>query len=341
MVSGKTLPSFKSFETKAIAGGYVASRFLTGIKPQEFYFHCMAGREGLIDTAVKTSRSGYLQRCLINISRVSEFTTTTPFAGAINPSTSSTTVGRYRRHETKASLPIRFVALNEVSLANLYKPSAVVNSINDHEAVAYMKKVLKRSADRPDMTKPSKRDKYEPALSLYSPVDIWVVLPSNLRPPWLVTSRQTQINFSKRRILRNRCHPDTPPFLRCISAVLSQIIDNVTVKERLKVEGETRRTEFSVKLSFFPQEEYEAEYDVEPSEIMGCFASKFPLLLKKEMQLEMKRLDADLKSQIAELGKGKKERAVPPTQQMTKRRTKLNPSLSEARTRRAKLVMAR
>lgn len=65
MVSGKTLPSFKPFETKAIAGGYVASRFLTGVKPQEFFFHCMAGREGLIDTAVKTSRSGYLQRCLI------------------------------------------------------------------------------------------------------------------------------------------------------------------------------------------------------------------------------------------------------------------------------------
>ena len=65
MVSGKTLPSFKAFETAAVAGGYVASRFLTGVKPQEFYFHCMAGREGLIDTAVKTSRSGYLQRCLI------------------------------------------------------------------------------------------------------------------------------------------------------------------------------------------------------------------------------------------------------------------------------------
>ena len=62
MISGKTLPTFKAFETKAIAGGYIASRFLTGIKPQEFYFHCMAGREGLIDTAVKTSRSGYLQR---------------------------------------------------------------------------------------------------------------------------------------------------------------------------------------------------------------------------------------------------------------------------------------
>ncbi|KAI9471308.1 hypothetical protein BX667DRAFT_481632 [Coemansia mojavensis] len=65
MVSGKSLPSFVPFDSSGRAGGYVASRFLTGLKPQEFYFHCMAGREGLIDTAVKTSRSGYLQRCLI------------------------------------------------------------------------------------------------------------------------------------------------------------------------------------------------------------------------------------------------------------------------------------
>ena len=65
MVSGKTLPAFRPFDTSARAGGYVANRFLTGIRPQEYYFHCMAGREGLIDTAVKTSRSGYLQRCLI------------------------------------------------------------------------------------------------------------------------------------------------------------------------------------------------------------------------------------------------------------------------------------
>lgn len=65
MVSGKTLPSFKPFETDVRAGGYITDRFLTGVKPQEYYFHAMAGREGLIDTAVKTSRSGYLQRCLI------------------------------------------------------------------------------------------------------------------------------------------------------------------------------------------------------------------------------------------------------------------------------------
>jgi DNA-directed RNA polymerase I subunit RPA1 len=65
MVSGKSLPCFDAFETHARAGGFVVNRFLTGIRPQEYYFHTMTGREGLIDTAVKTSRSGYLQRCLI------------------------------------------------------------------------------------------------------------------------------------------------------------------------------------------------------------------------------------------------------------------------------------
>lgn len=65
MISGKTLPCFKPFETSVRAGGYVVNRFLTGIRPQEYYFHTMAGREGLIDTAVKTSRSGYLQRCIV------------------------------------------------------------------------------------------------------------------------------------------------------------------------------------------------------------------------------------------------------------------------------------
>ncbi|KAG5992467.1 hypothetical protein E4U43_003756 [Claviceps pusilla] len=65
MVSGKSLPCFKAFETNIGANGYISSRFLTGIRPQEYFFHLMAGREGLIDTAVKTSRSGYLQRCVI------------------------------------------------------------------------------------------------------------------------------------------------------------------------------------------------------------------------------------------------------------------------------------
>ena len=63
--AGATAPCFAPYELSARAGGYITDRFLTGIRPPEFYFHCMAGREGLVDTAVKTSRSGYLQRCLI------------------------------------------------------------------------------------------------------------------------------------------------------------------------------------------------------------------------------------------------------------------------------------
>ncbi|EFN50512.1 hypothetical protein CHLNCDRAFT_55800, partial [Chlorella variabilis] len=57
MSSGKTLPCFAPYDAGARSGGFVGDRFLTGLRPQEYYFHCMAGREGLVDTTVKTSRS--------------------------------------------------------------------------------------------------------------------------------------------------------------------------------------------------------------------------------------------------------------------------------------------
>lgn len=65
LCSGRSLPSFEPYDPAPRAGGYITDRFLTGLRPQEYYHHCMAGREGLVDTAVKTSRSGYLQRCLV------------------------------------------------------------------------------------------------------------------------------------------------------------------------------------------------------------------------------------------------------------------------------------
>ena len=64
-IGGRTLPSFEPFDNSPKAGGFVSGRFLTGLNPQEFFFHTAAGRMGLIDTAVKTARSGYLQRCLV------------------------------------------------------------------------------------------------------------------------------------------------------------------------------------------------------------------------------------------------------------------------------------
>lgn len=45
MISGRTLPSFPIFEMSPKAGGFIDGRFMTGIQPQDFFFHCMAGRE--------------------------------------------------------------------------------------------------------------------------------------------------------------------------------------------------------------------------------------------------------------------------------------------------------
>ncbi|KAL3310235.1 DNA-directed RNA polymerase I subunit RPA1 [Cichlidogyrus casuarinus] len=65
MLSGRSLPSFPPYDVRPRAGGMCTHRFLSSMPPQELFFHSMAGRDGLIDTAVKTSRSGYLQRSII------------------------------------------------------------------------------------------------------------------------------------------------------------------------------------------------------------------------------------------------------------------------------------
>lgn len=63
---GRTLPHFKKGDLGAKAKGFVASNYKKGLTPTEYFFHSMGGREGLVDTAVRTSRSGYMQRRLIN-----------------------------------------------------------------------------------------------------------------------------------------------------------------------------------------------------------------------------------------------------------------------------------
>jgi len=62
----RTLPHFKEGDLGAAARGYVYSSFKKGLSPLEFFFHAMGGREGLVDTALRTSQSGYMQRRLIN-----------------------------------------------------------------------------------------------------------------------------------------------------------------------------------------------------------------------------------------------------------------------------------
>jgi DNA-directed RNA polymerase beta' subunit len=61
----RTLPHFTKFDDSPSARGFVESSYITGLSPQELFFHAMGGRVGLIDTAVKTSSTGYIQRRLI------------------------------------------------------------------------------------------------------------------------------------------------------------------------------------------------------------------------------------------------------------------------------------
>ena len=61
----RTLPHFNQFDDTPKARGFVTSSFIEGLEPEELFFHAMGGRVGLIDTAVKTSQTGYIQRRLI------------------------------------------------------------------------------------------------------------------------------------------------------------------------------------------------------------------------------------------------------------------------------------
>ncbi|KAF3913880.1 hypothetical protein ABW21_db0204012 [Orbilia brochopaga] len=61
----RTLPHFTKDDYSPESRGFVENSYLRGLTPQEFFFHAMAGREGLIDTAVKTAETGYIQRRLV------------------------------------------------------------------------------------------------------------------------------------------------------------------------------------------------------------------------------------------------------------------------------------
>lgn len=61
----RTLPHFSKDDYGPESRGFVENSYLRGLTPQEFFFHAMGGREGLIDTAVKTAETGYIQRRLV------------------------------------------------------------------------------------------------------------------------------------------------------------------------------------------------------------------------------------------------------------------------------------
>jgi len=65
-MKGRALSHFPWNDTSPEAKGFVRSNYRDGLSPTEFFFHALGGREGLVDTAVRTQQSGYMQRRLVN-----------------------------------------------------------------------------------------------------------------------------------------------------------------------------------------------------------------------------------------------------------------------------------
>ena len=164
MVSGKSLPSFKPYETKVRAGGYVTDRFLSGVKPQEYFFHAMAGREGLIDTAVKTSRSGYLQRCLIKGMeglKVEYDTSVRDFDGSMV----QFLYGEDGLDVTKQKhlMDFKFLAENFYAVIEQLNVQDAYSKIANDDATRWNKEAIKR------VRKTGRIDAMDPVLAIFNP----------------------------------------------------------------------------------------------------------------------------------------------------------------------------
>ena len=63
---GRTLSYFKKGDLSPAAHGFIKNSFKSGLTPHEFFFAAMTGRDSLMDTALRTPKSGYLYRRLSN-----------------------------------------------------------------------------------------------------------------------------------------------------------------------------------------------------------------------------------------------------------------------------------
>eukprot|EP00792_Barthelona_sp_PAP020_P007080 TRINITY_DN3101_c1_g5_i2.p1 TRINITY_DN3101_c1_g5~~TRINITY_DN3101_c1_g5_i2.p1 ORF type:complete len:1531 (+),score=458.12 TRINITY_DN3101_c1_g5_i2:3277-7869(+) len=163
MQSGKSLPAFLPYDMHPSAGGFVSSRFLTGLPATHYYFHCMAGREGLVDTAVKTATSGYLQRCVLKGME----SLSIGYDHSIRDSDGSIIQFLFGEdcinpQETSYLYNFDFLTDNVPALMHKYNPGRLSEVFTDStSAHKYHKKIAKRIVKNKDIP--------DPVLSLYSP----------------------------------------------------------------------------------------------------------------------------------------------------------------------------
>ena len=62
----RTLPHYPKYEIDIRYNGFIGNSFSSGLTPDEYFFHCSGGREGIIEQGLSTGESGFLQKQLVN-----------------------------------------------------------------------------------------------------------------------------------------------------------------------------------------------------------------------------------------------------------------------------------
>jgi len=134
----RTLPHFKRFDDSARARGFINSSFMNGLEPDEFFFHAISGREGMIDTAVKTASTGYIQRRI----RVAMEDLVAQHDGSVRDSTGTIIQFAYGEDGMNAtrieSQPIDLVNLSETQIREAY----VVTDATGERPINYTNQVV-------------------------------------------------------------------------------------------------------------------------------------------------------------------------------------------------------
>ena len=145
----RTLPHYKKFDDSPEARGFVESSFIQGLTPEELFFHAMGGRVGLIDTAVKTSQTGYIQRRLIksleDLKLCYDGTVRNNKNKIIQFSYGDDNIDPTKVENQKLPLP-------EMSIEDIYSHFQIPNddTSNDVSTVNYTKSALKRMKNQKD-----------------------------------------------------------------------------------------------------------------------------------------------------------------------------------------------
>ena len=189
----RTLPHYNKFDDSPEARGFVESSFIQGLTPEELFFHAMGGRVGLIDTAVKTSQTGYIQRRLIKSLEDLKFC----YDGTVRNGKNKIIQFSYGDDNIDPiKVESQHFPLTEMSIEEIYSHFHIPLTEGEEAAtVSYSKSTQKRMASQTDQLKSTTKEN----------IDYFVKMRDELVKHVFRNSDNTQINIpvNFKRIINN------------------------------------------------------------------------------------------------------------------------------------------